>query len=54
MFTVEDYFLTGQAAGFMVEALREARPKRVLFTNQAEFERRQRIPLMLLLVGRRT
>ncbi|MEZ4726784.1 MAG: class I SAM-dependent methyltransferase [Caldilineaceae bacterium] len=52
--TVEDYFLTLQAAGFMVEALREARPRREYFADQAEYERRQRIPLMLFLVGQRT
>jgi len=51
--TVEDYFLTLQAAGFMVETLREARPRREHFADQAEYERRQRIPLMLFLVGQR-
>jgi SAM-dependent methyltransferase len=51
--TVEDYFWALQSAGFVVTALRESRPQRVLFTDESEYLRRQRIPLMLFLVGQR-
>lgn len=51
--TVEDYFMALQQAGFMVTALRESRPQRRLFTDENEYTRRQRIPLMLFLVGQR-
>ena len=45
--TIEDYFMALRAAGFVVEALRESRPQRARFHDEATFERRKRIPLML-------
>ena len=45
--TIEDYFAALQAAGFVVDTLRESRPQRVRFRDQATYERRKRIPLML-------
>ncbi|MFN8487543.1 MAG: methyltransferase domain-containing protein [Caldilineaceae bacterium] len=51
--TVEDYFMTLQQAGFVVEHLREATPRRALFQDEALYERRQRIPLFLCLAGRK-
>jgi len=45
--TVEDYFVALCAAGFTVNELRESRPQRLLFKDEATFERRKRIPLML-------
>lgn len=51
--TVENYFMALQGAGFAVTALRESRPQRALFPDENEYARRQRIPLMLFLVGQR-
>lgn len=51
--TVEEYFIALQRAGFVVTALRESRPQRILFTDENEYARRQRIPLMLFLTGQR-
>jgi SAM-dependent methyltransferase len=45
--TIEDYFAALQAAGFVVDTLRESRPRRARFRDQATYERRKRIPLML-------
>ena len=45
--TIEDYFMALRTAGFVVEALRESRPQRARFQDEATFERRKRIPLML-------
>ena len=45
--TVEDYFLALCAAGFVIDALRESRPQRAQFQDEATYERRKRIPLML-------
>ena len=45
--TIEDYFAALRAAGFFVDALRESRPERERFREQATYERRKRIPLML-------
>jgi SAM-dependent methyltransferase len=49
--TIEDYFAALCQAGFVVDAVRESRPQRALFANQATYERRKRIPLMLFFVG---
>lgn len=49
--TVEDYFATLQQAGFVVESLRESRPRRELFAGVETYERRKRIPLFLLLAA---
>lgn len=51
--TVEDYFTGLQQAGFYVEQLRESKPQRELFLDEATYERRQRIPLFLLMAGRK-
>jgi SAM-dependent methyltransferase len=45
--TVEDYFVALLATGFVVDSLRESRPQRERFQDQATYERRKRIPLML-------
>ncbi|BCL37763.1 class I SAM-dependent DNA methyltransferase [Nostoc sp. MS1] len=49
--TVEDYFRLLQAAGFMIEGLREACPKRENFQDVKTYERRSRIPLFLILAA---
>ena len=51
--TVEDYFAAANASGLVVEALREARPRREHFTDEALFNRRQRIPLFLIMAARK-
>jgi hypothetical protein len=51
--TVEDYFRALQAAGFVVEQLRESRPQRERFADAQVYERRLRIPLFLFLAGRK-
>ncbi|MCB0184570.1 MAG: methyltransferase domain-containing protein [Caldilineaceae bacterium] len=51
--TVEDYFGTLQRAGFVVEQLRESRPRLEEFTDEALYERRRRIPLFLFLAGKK-
>jgi len=45
--TIEDYFAALCATGFVVSALRESRPQRIKFQDEATYERRKRIPLML-------
>lgn len=47
--TVEDYVCQVQAAGFRLEALREPAPVAERSASEAEYRRRQRIPLFLLL-----
>jgi SAM-dependent methyltransferase len=49
--TLQTYFAAMHAAGFVVDHLRESNPRREQFTDEAEFERRQRIPLFLFLAG---
>lgn len=51
--TVEEFFGGLQRAGFIVEALREARPRRELFLREETYQRRLRIPLFLLLAARK-
>lgn len=51
--TVEDYYSAVQAAGFVVEQLREARPRRELFADPDSYERRKRIPLFLIMSARK-
>ena len=48
---VEDYFAALQRAGFVVEQLREARPRREHFQDTETYERRKRIPLFLILAA---
>ncbi|WP_042374990.1 class I SAM-dependent methyltransferase [Neobacillus jeddahensis] len=45
--TIEHYFRVLTSAGFSVIDLREGTPKREYFTNEQEFERRLRIPVVL-------
>jgi len=49
--TVEQYVTLVQDAGFILERLREPGPERARFTSEAEFRRRQRSPLFLLLAA---
>lgn len=51
--TVEDHFAAMSAAGFVVEELREGRPRVEMFTDVETFERRERIPLFLIIAGRK-
>jgi SAM-dependent methyltransferase len=46
--TIEQYFRLLQQAGFKVEHIREPMPQKELFHDQEEYERRMRIPLMLV------
>jgi len=51
--TIEDYVTELRDAGFALINLRECAPQRARFDDDAEFERRRRIPLMLLLAAAR-
>lgn len=52
--TVEDWVALLLGAGFVLEALSECAPERALFHgDEAEFARRLRVPLFLLLAARR-
>lgn len=46
--TIESYFTSLVSAGFAVEALREGEPKLENFSDSQEFERRKRIPVVLI------
>ena len=50
--TVEDYVSELVRAGFVMTALSECAPAPARFGDPAEYERRARIPLFLLLAGR--
>jgi SAM-dependent methyltransferase len=52
--TIEDYVTEMRTVGFALTNLRECAPHREQFDDDAEFQRRRRIPLMLLLAGART
>lgn len=52
--TIEDYFVGLQRAGFVVETIREATPQRERFEQEAAFQRRQRIPLFLIMAGHKS
>ena len=49
--TVEDYVRLVQEAGFCVNYLSEARPRPEHFHSEAEFRRRSRIPLFLIVAA---
>lgn len=49
--TVETYVAAMQKAGFVLDTVRESAPRRERFTDESEFERRRRIPLILFLAG---
>ena len=52
--TVENYFVSLQRAGFVVESLREAEPQQKHFENDDEtYQRRKRIPLFLIMAGQK-
>lgn len=51
--TIEQYVSALQRAGFALTALRECAPPRERFDDEAEFSRRRRIPMFLLLAGAR-
>ena len=51
--TLENYFTALTGAGFRVEALRESNPQWALFTDEATYKRRKRIPLFLFIAARR-
>ena len=51
--TTEDYFKLLQENGFVIEHLRESRPIADRFQDKELLERRMRIPLFLLLSGRK-
>lgn len=46
--TIEHYFTALTGAGFQIQALREGRPERGYFETEEEYNRRKRIPLMLI------
>lgn len=51
--TIEEHFISMQTAGFIVEQIRESKPKRENFINQETYDRRMRIPLFLFMKGRK-
>jgi SAM-dependent methyltransferase len=52
--TIEDYFVSLQRAGFLVESLREAEPQHERFENEVTYQRRKRIPLFLVMAGHKS
>lgn len=46
--TIETYFTALAKAGFKITALREGEPDRRLFNSEEEYQRRRRIPVMLV------
>jgi SAM-dependent methyltransferase len=53
--TVENYFVSLQRAGFLVESLREAEPQHEQFINDDEtYQRRKRIPPFLIMAGQKS
>jgi SAM-dependent methyltransferase len=50
--TIEEYVGGLQRGGFLIEGLREARPRRERFLREETYQRRLRIPLTLLLAAR--
>lgn len=51
--TVEAYFSAAQQAGFTVQDLREGHPQRENFLTDENYQRRQRIPLFLMMALRK-
>jgi trans-aconitate methyltransferase len=51
--TVEEYFTLLLEAGFIIEDLREGTPKAENFSTREEYERRMRIPLVLMFACRK-
>jgi SAM-dependent methyltransferase len=52
--TIDEYFGTIQNAGFVIESLRESRPRREQFADGLIYEQHKRIPLFLLLAARKS
>lgn len=52
--TIEEYFTKLGNAKFVIEQLRESKPKRDNFINQDTFERRLKIPLLLFFSAKKT
>lgn len=53
--TIENYFVSLQRAGFLVEGLREAAPRFEQFENDnATYQRRKRIPLFLIVASQKS
>ncbi len=52
--TVEEYCVGLQRAGFVLESLREAASQRERFEQADTFERRQRIPLFLIMASQKS
>jgi SAM-dependent methyltransferase len=51
--TLEEYFSLVTDSGFELESLRESCPRRENFLNEAEYDRRLRIPLFLFIAARK-
>jgi hypothetical protein len=51
--TIEDIFQSLQNADFVVEQLRESRPKIDFFDDEQLYKRRMRIPLFIFFSGRK-
>lgn len=51
--TVENYFTGLQQAGLIIESVREAEPQREWFHDDETYQRRQRIPLFLIMAGKK-
>ncbi|HXU68698.1 MAG TPA: methyltransferase domain-containing protein [Polyangia bacterium] len=51
--TIEEYYASIKAAGFVVDDLREGRPVRAAFADEDTFRRRCRIPLFLVMLARK-
>ena len=51
--TVENYYLGLQRTGFVVESVRESEPQRKFFKDDDTYRRRRRIPLFLVMAGRK-
>lgn len=51
--TIEAYVAALQGAGLVIDSVRESHPQRGLFTDEATYDRRKRIPLFLFLAGQK-
>jgi GNAT superfamily N-acetyltransferase len=51
--TIEDYFKGLQKAGFIIECLRESKPREENFHNLETYKRRMKIPLFLFIKGKK-
>lgn len=51
--TLEEYWRLVNTAGFVVEEIKEGRPRMEMFQSKEEFERRSRIPLFLIVKMRK-